>query len=573
MIPKTTRLTAREESATLTGPRRIRIACYWFSAVAITPVATTCGGDHATGPVQRTTAALTIAGGDGQTGSVAQPLANPLVLKVTDAQGGALPGVVVTWAVVTGAGSVGATSTTTDAAGLASVTWTLGTVVGPNSVSAGATGLTSVSFLAVAFAGPPAQLAFSVQPSNVTAGVGISPAIQVAVQDAQGNATSSAPGITVAIKPSTGTAGAHLRGTATISAAGGVATYTTLSVDSVGTAYTLTASATGLTSATSAAFNVSAAPATRLGFTVQPTSATAGTQISPAVKVAAQDSLGNNSATTGVTLAIGTNPGGGTLLGTATVAAVAGVATFASLSIDKAGTGYTLTATATGLTSATSGAFNVIAGAASEFLAKWAGDNQTATVGTAVPIPPAVLVTDASQNPVPGVQVTFAVASGGGTVDPTTSVTTNASGVAAVTSWSLGGAPGANTLTAASSDLAGSPLSFTATGTASAGLNGSWAWEFNRNPAGSNIFFSLTALGNSVTGSGMSIGIGPSSRPDSMTITGTQSGSPAAVAFVLTLHFASGSIATYSGQLVSPNTLLGTWTEGAQSSVVKVYRE
>ena len=41
-------------------------------------------------------------------------------------------------------------------------------------------------------------------------------------------------------------------------------------------------------------------------------------------------------------MAIGTNPGGGTLSGTTTVAAVAGVATFSNLSINKAGTGYTL---------------------------------------------------------------------------------------------------------------------------------------------------------------------------------------------------------------------------------------
>ena len=45
-----------------------------------------------------------------------------------------------------------------------------------------------------------------------------------------------------------------------------------------------------------------------------------------------------------VTLAIGTNPGSGTLSGTVTVAAVNGVATFSNLSINKAGTGYTLTA-------------------------------------------------------------------------------------------------------------------------------------------------------------------------------------------------------------------------------------
>ncbi|MGD0020639.1 MAG: hypothetical protein ABSD62_15470, partial [Candidatus Limnocylindrales bacterium] len=61
-----------------------------------------------------------------------------------------------------------------------------------------------------------------------------------------------------------------------------------------------------------------------------------------------------------VTIAIGTNPGGGTLSGTTSVAAVAGVATFSNLSINLPGTGYTLSATSTGLTSATSSAFDII---------------------------------------------------------------------------------------------------------------------------------------------------------------------------------------------------------------------
>ena len=41
---------------------------------------------------------------------------------------------------------------------------------------------------------------------------------------------------------------------------------------------------------------------------------------------------------------------------------------------------------------------------------------------------PSVLVRDASNNPVAGVSVTFAVAGGGGAVLPVTAVTTNASG-------------------------------------------------------------------------------------------------------------------------------------------------
>src|SRR5204862_424251 len=70
-------------------------------------------------------------------------------------------------------------------------------------------------------------------------------------------------------------------------------------------------------------------------------------------------------ATNSVALAIGTNPNSGTLSGTKTVAAVNGVATFAGLSIDKAGVGYTLAASASGLTGATSSAFDITPGAAS----------------------------------------------------------------------------------------------------------------------------------------------------------------------------------------------------------------
>src|SRR5438477_195906 len=68
------------------------------------------------------------------------------------------------------------------------------------------------------------------------------------------------------------------------------------------------------------------------------------------------------SSTASVTVAIGTNPGGGTLSGTATVSAVGGVATFSNLSIDKSGTGYTFTAASGALTGATSAAFTISPG-------------------------------------------------------------------------------------------------------------------------------------------------------------------------------------------------------------------
>src|SRR2546425_11423285 len=56
----------------------------------------------------------------------------------------------------------------------------------------------------------------------------------------------------------------------------------------------------------------------------------------------------------------GGNRGAGVRAGTPSVNAVSGVATFSTLSINNAGNGYTLTASASGLTGATSASFNKI---------------------------------------------------------------------------------------------------------------------------------------------------------------------------------------------------------------------
>src|SRR5207244_7414610 len=59
-------------------------------------------------------------------------------------------------------------------------------------------------------------------------------------------------------------------------------------------------------------------------------------------------------------------PGGSTLGGSTTVAAVGGVVTFSDLTLDKAAPGYWLTAT--GLGTATSSSFNIIAGTATQLV-------------------------------------------------------------------------------------------------------------------------------------------------------------------------------------------------------------
>ena len=107
------------------------------------------------------------------------------------------------------------------------------------------------------------------------------------------------------------------------------------------------------------------APPAKLAITVQPGNAAAGSSIAPAITVSIEDAQGNvvTTATNQITIAIGTNPSAGTLSGTAQATAVNGVATFSNLSINNPGAGYTLAASATALSGATSSAFNVFGAA------------------------------------------------------------------------------------------------------------------------------------------------------------------------------------------------------------------
>ena len=86
--------------------------------------------------------------------------------------------------------------------------------------------------------------------------------------------------------------------------------------------------------------------ASKVAFTAQPRNVAVGTSISPAVQVSIEDANGNvvtgDTSTVTLTLSSGTFASGSN---TATAVASGGVATFGSLSINTAGTGYTLTAT------------------------------------------------------------------------------------------------------------------------------------------------------------------------------------------------------------------------------------
>lgn len=160
----------------------------------------------------------------------------------------------------------------------------------------------------------------------------------------------------------------------------------------------------------------------------------------------------------------GTALAGKTISWTSSNSAVATVSSTGLVTAKSSGTA-TITATVEGV----SGTASVTVAGAPNTMAINGGNNQSATVSTAVTTAPSVKITNASGQGVSGVTVTFAVASGGGSITGATQ-TTNASGIATVGSWTLGAVAGPNSLTATASGVTGSPQTFSATATA-AGMN------------------------------------------------------------------------------------------------------
>src|SRR5947208_1137726 len=137
--------------------------------------------------------------------------------------------------------------------------------------------------------------------------------------------------------------------------------------------------------------------AARLEFAAPP-NGTAGEPLSPAVRVSAIDSSGSvDTAFHGtVTLTLGEHPEGAALRGTRILDAVRGVASFADLSINRAGTGYTLVATATGVRGATSPTFAVAPATAARLA--FTAQPHTATVDSVLKPPVQVTALDSLGN-------------------------------------------------------------------------------------------------------------------------------------------------------------------------------
>ena len=289
-------------------------------------------------------------------------------------------------------GGATATSVTLLANNQTVVAYYADTVAGNPTITAAASGLVSDTQVETVTPGSGAKLVVTTQPTNTVAGTSFTTG--VSVEDSLGNIVPSAiaqVSLAIANNPGTGTLSCT---TNPVSVSGGVATFS-CSINKTGSGYTLTATSTGLTSATTAGFNITPGAAASLVVTTQPTNTVDGTNFTTGVSI--EDALGNvTTSSAQVSLAIAANPGGGTLTCTTNpVNASGGVATF-TCSINKTGTGYTLTATSTGLPSVTTNAFNITPGAGTQLLVS---NGFTATASSSATTAFNVTLEDTNGNP------------------------------------------------------------------------------------------------------------------------------------------------------------------------------
>ena len=435
-----------------------------------------------------------------------------------------------------------ATAVAQASAGLASFSGLAVNVAGSYTLAASDAALSGAS--SSSFAVNPASaaaLAFVQQPTAVTAGAAISPAVTVQVIDAFGNrVTGDASTVTLTLSSGTFSSGSSTAGS---QASAGLATFSSLVINNPGS-YSLAASDASLAGATSSTFMVTGVGSTAaaLAFVQQPTATAAGAAISPAVTVAVTDGHGNRVMSDGSTVTL-TLSGGAKFssgLTTATATAASGLATFSALTINAAGS-YSLSASDGALTSATSSSFTVTPAAA-----KAVAFVQQPTAGTAgATISPAVTVQviDAFGNRVTSdaSMVTLTLSSGHFAGGSATAVAQASAGLASFSGLAVNVA-GSYTLAATDAALSGASSTSFAVNPASAA-----ALAFVQQPsaatAGAAIAPAVTvqvvdAFGNRVVG-------------DSSTVTLTLSSNAFAGGSTTATAQVSGGLATFSSLVIN----------------------
>lgn len=288
---------------------------------------------------------------------------------------------------------------------------------------------------------------------SAVAGTVVAASPSVVVKDQRSNVMAGVP-VTFELTAGGGT----VAGATQITDASGVATVGGWTLGTTTGINALTATVASLPPVTFNATGTAGAAASAIKSAGDAVIAVAGTGVLPAPAVKVTDVNGNP--VSGVTVVFLVAGGSGSVSGGTQATDNSGTATVGGWTLGPTVGSNTLAANVGAIATLTFTATGRAGPPAT--VARSLGDGQTGTVGTSLPIAPAVIVTDANGNAVGNASVAFVIASGGGSVSGATQTTDN-SGVATVGGWTLGRTAGPNTLTATVPSIP--PVAFTATGT------------------------------------------------------------------------------------------------------------
>ncbi len=285
----------------------------------------------------------------------------PLQVLVEDQDGNVAT---TSTASVTVSSADGAGPTTVSAVkGVATFSNLVPTTAGTSTFTASSTGLASATSdpVTVSANATVALVVLTGGPASATSGTTLAP-VQVGLEDSYGNLITSASGSVALTVNGPGV----LAGTSTVNAVNGVATFSSLVLQTAGT-YTPTARSGSITTATPLSVVVSPGTVASLGITQVPTkTTTAGQPLSSSVLVTLWDAYNNVVTTSTDVVSLAVNGTHSFTPESVLVAApVLGVVTFPNLVLDTAGS-YTLTASTASLTSPASSSFKEAPAGASQ---------------------------------------------------------------------------------------------------------------------------------------------------------------------------------------------------------------
>jgi adhesin/invasin len=369
--------------------------------------------------------------GDAQTGTILEPLADSLVVEVTDRFGNPVPGIEISWSAEDG-GEVRPATAVTGVNGRAATQRILGSEPGNYGTTAVAPLLPedAVSFTTTAVA---AKLTLTTQPpSAASSGVPLDPQPVVQLQD-PGGAPLAREGVAVSVQIASGPGSLTGTTSRTTDASGSVA-FTDLAISGAPGARTLIFASSGYASATSTPISIdvgapsAVAVAAGAGQTVP-----AGTAVPVRPAVIVHDAGGTPVAGVGVAFAV--TGGGGSVTGGSATTGTDGIATVGSWTLGSSAGPNSLQATvdADGI-SGNPVTFSATAEAGPASAEKSSVSAAPGTIAASQGTTTAtitIVVRDSRSNPLAGQSVSLSATGGGATL--TQPAPTNAAGTTTAT--------------------------------------------------------------------------------------------------------------------------------------------